>query len=269
MRTRLIFVLPSSHYLEHKDLGGIASTPQKIARSISRAVGKSLVKQTKDFENVGPKFDLVASATLSLDACGEDTRTHDLYVESDPDAGGSEYLSENKGKSGGGGGGYGLPLFGQFCCRLAALPYCCDEEVLSGPLSLKGKDGKVAHSLWGSLSDWKLSLWTHHKLQNSGVPFLVIPINRDTRIGDSGDRSLTVTNKKIPFEFDFEDKENLHKWLVHLIQHAADHRRWKGAATTRMEVLSPRNEERTMALSRPLKRTRSNLVMMYNEAGNG
>lgn len=258
--------LRPSHYLEHRDLGGIASTPQKIARSISRAVGKSLVRQTKDFENVGPKFDLVATATLSLDACGEDTGTHDLYVENDLDAGGGDHWSENKVTTGG--GGYGLPLFGQFCCRLAALPYCCEEEVLSGPLCLKGKSGKAAHSLWGSLFDWKLSLWTDKNFLDSGSSFLVIPINRDTRIEDSGDHTLTVTNKKIPFEFDFEDKDNLHKWLVHLIQHAADHRRWKGAATTRMEVLSPRNEERTMALSRPMKRTRSNLVMMYNEAGN-
>ena len=254
--------------MEHKDLGGITSTPQKIARSISRAVGKSLVKQTKDFENLGPKFDLVASTNLCLEACAENIRTHDLYIENDPDAGGSDHWGENKGSYGAGGGGYGLPLFGQICCRLAALPYCCEEEVLSGPLSLKGKNGKSAHSLWGSLFDWKLSLWTEKKLQDSGSPFLVIPINRDTRIEDAGDHTLIVINKKIPFEFDFEDKENLHKWLVHLLQHAADHRRWKGAATTRMEVLSPRNEERTMTLSRPMKRTRSNLVMMYNEAGN-
>ncbi len=25
-----------------------------------------------------------------------------------------------------------IPLFGEFCFRLAALPYCCEEEVLAG-----------------------------------------------------------------------------------------------------------------------------------------
>jgi len=250
--------------LEATDLRGIASTPQKIARSISRVVGKNLTKQMKDFEKVGPKFDMIASATLGLDSCGDETRTHNLYVEKDPDdydAG--DHWSERKGN-----GGYGLPLFGQFCCRLAALPYCCEEEVLSGLLFLNEESGKGAQSLWGSLSDWKLNLWTDRKLQDSASPYLVIPINRDTRIEDSRSNTLTVTNKKIPFQFNFEDTENLHKWLVHLIQHAADHRRWKGAATTRMEVLSPRDEEMTRTLSRPMKRTRSKLVMMYNEAGN-
>ena len=55
---------------------GIASTPQKIARSISRAVGRSILAgngkaASKDFENVGPKFELVASANLTLDNCSE------------------------------------------------------------------------------------------------------------------------------------------------------------------------------------------------------
>ena len=70
----------------------ILATPQKICRSISKAVGKKLAennfstsffdkdetsKKKKDlstvddpyYTNVGPKFDMIASATLTLDEC--------------------------------------------------------------------------------------------------------------------------------------------------------------------------------------------------------
>jgi hypothetical protein len=87
--------------------GHILATPQKICRSISKAVGKKLAESNfsvsffdKDdqsasstlsknrkksakkesasptvhdpyFTNVGPKFDMIASATLTLDDCSE------------------------------------------------------------------------------------------------------------------------------------------------------------------------------------------------------
>ena len=85
--------------------GQIFATPQKICRSISKAVGKKLAesnfsaaffdkdetsstsskgrkKSTKKesanlsvddpyFTNVGPKFEMIASATLTLDDCSE------------------------------------------------------------------------------------------------------------------------------------------------------------------------------------------------------
>ena len=84
-------------------------------RSISKAVGKSILlkaKASRDFENIGPKFELVASATLSLDQCTEGVGSHELYLENPECA-----SSEAEGAS-------GLPLFGHFSYRLAARPYC-------------------------------------------------------------------------------------------------------------------------------------------------
>ena len=78
----------------------------------------------------------------------------------------------------------------------------------------------------------------------------------------SDDRYLSITNKKISWLFTFEDKEQLHNWLVHLIQHAADHRSWKQAASRRMRVLSP---QAVQTEKRTFKRTRSKLVMLYND----
>ena len=45
----------------------LLETPQKIARSISKAVGKKVAKEALDHK--GPKFEMVASVTLSLDEC--------------------------------------------------------------------------------------------------------------------------------------------------------------------------------------------------------
>lgn len=58
-------------YCHELEVQGIASTPQKLARSIGRAVGRTWSKNTKDFENIGPKFELVASTTLTIDDCSE------------------------------------------------------------------------------------------------------------------------------------------------------------------------------------------------------
>ncbi len=99
---------------DHKDITSvISSTPQKIARSISRAVGRNLQKQMKDFEAVGPRFDLIASATLNLDSCGDDVKTHELYLERDTSGGCGD-------ESGGSrpAGGFGLSLFGQVNMRV-------------------------------------------------------------------------------------------------------------------------------------------------------
>ena len=64
------------HLLEkEKTLSKLASTPQKVARSLSKAVGKKyLAKNLQDFEHVGPKFELLASASLTLDNCSEGSK---------------------------------------------------------------------------------------------------------------------------------------------------------------------------------------------------
>ena len=101
----------------------LGKTPQKIVRSISKAVGKKLLmsnvvqsmsneedlpKQEKllseEVFNVGPKFEMIASVTLNIDNCSHDVETHELYIE--------DRKSQNC-----------PPMFGAICCRLAALPY--------------------------------------------------------------------------------------------------------------------------------------------------
>ena len=76
-------------------------------------------------------------------------------------------------------------LFGQICCRMAAKPYCTEEEVLSGEIGVK-KQGKQV-KMWSRLMDWKLSLWNDlsHK-ESARRPIIDIPVNRDTYILEKG-----------------------------------------------------------------------------------
>ena len=46
---------------------------------------------------------------------------------------------------------------------------------------------------------------------------------------------------------DIQSIESYDSWLVHLLQHAADHRRWKIAATNKMDVYSPGGGSRKAA----------------------
>ncbi len=64
-----------SHSLD-KDSASAFPTPQKIAKSIGKKVGRTIMAAKhgsgggiRDFENIGPKFELVASANLTLENC--------------------------------------------------------------------------------------------------------------------------------------------------------------------------------------------------------
>jgi hypothetical protein len=46
------------------------------------------------------------------------------------------------------------------------------------------------------------------------------------------------------------------------LQHACDHKRWKVASQQKMEILSPDTKPNT---ARAIGRTRSKLVLLYNE----
>ena len=70
--------------------------------------------------------------------------------------------------------------------------YCCEEEVLSGALTMKNANAKKQQQqnkrLWGALTDWNLKLWTDKSVKDSAkLPYLEIPINRGTAIQDIGE----------------------------------------------------------------------------------
>lgn len=121
------------------------------------------------------------------------------------------------------------PLFGGICCRLAAMPYCCEEAVVSGQISLLQSeqnskesantilDFSKPKSVFASLVDWKLSIWSSKSQKDSARrSILQIPIYRDTCILEKGATEITITNVAPNTEtsttwtvtFDDDDKEN-------------------------------------------------------------
>ena len=78
----------------------------------------------------GPKFDLLATATLRLEEAGEQVGSLDKssFVSSNIQVRSHEfYMEENENSLGKGGSDKPdklPPMFGHFCCRLAVQPYC-------------------------------------------------------------------------------------------------------------------------------------------------
>ena len=146
-------------------VGGTARFVQG-AKSLSKAVGKKIVKTLRDHTNqvpsltlylsfhpillaksgfypqenddnvareqrlAGPKFDLLATATLRLEEAGEQVGSLDKssFVSSNIQVRSHEfYMEENENSLGKGGSDKPdklPPMFGHFCCRLAVQPYC-------------------------------------------------------------------------------------------------------------------------------------------------
>jgi len=234
------------------------------AKSLSRAVGKRIARTLKNSSGTdnednlarerrvaGPKFDLLATATLRLEEAGEEVATHELEMEEGENS--SERLP---------------PLFGHFCCRLAVQPYCREEAVLAGSLGVRrGEEGRWQEDCWVRLMDWKLSLWSSVEMfEEARSPGRVVRVDQDTKVksGTSAEGdTLTLENYGEPVvEVRCPTKEVKAQWLATLYQHACDHRRWRQAAQERMEVLSPDTRPGQV---RSVGRTRSKLLLHYNE----
>ena len=187
-----------------------------------------------------------------------DVETHELYIE-DPNG-------ENS-----------PPMFGGLCCRMAAVPYCCEDPVFDGMVVMNGTPSLSNKLVFASLMDWRLSLWNNRDQKEAARrPLLQIPINRDTCVLESEDSVISITNETNTWTLDPERSEDKSRWLMALLQHAADHRRWKIAASQKLplgassEVDLAENGQQSRKRPRytkSFKRTRSKLFMLYNQAG--
>lgn len=211
----------------------MASTPRKIKKtihsSISRTVGKKLAASLRDELNsgkIGPHFELMATARLTLDEVHDGIHTHDMKLEN----------LENR--------SHQLPLFGHFCCRLAAQPICVSQESYSGEISLREKNHWVL--VWGQLQAFRLDMWARKSDWEQGrEPLQSIAVDRETIIqpGKSTTREITVSNlcdgKDELVIIRTKTLEEQQNWVRHLVQHTKDHRRWRHAAEKIMEIPTP------------------------------
>ncbi|XP_043479506.1 rhotekin-like isoform X2 [Leptopilina heterotoma] len=212
-----------SHILQ-EDMS-IASTPRRIKRtihsSISKTVGKKLAASLRDELNsgkMGPQFELMASARLSLDDTDDNIHTHDLVINN----------LENK--------NHALPLFGHFCCRLAAQPDCVSKEICTGNINLNGRN------CWARLQGFEIQTWESRKLaEEDQSPAHVIAVNRETSIQPTkSSKELRIINTIDGAEktsiIKLDSSEEAQKWLRQLNTHVKDHLRWKHAAESLQNV---------------------------------
>ncbi|XP_026827360.1 rhotekin-2 isoform X2 [Ooceraea biroi] len=215
-----------SHVLQ-EDLS-IASTPRRIKKtihsSISKTVGKKLAASLRDefsSAKTGPQFDLVARAKLTLDDTDDNIHTHDLVINN----------VENKYHS--------LPLFGHFCCRLAAQPECISKEACIGSVNIDGQN------YWARLQGFYLKIWESKKhAEEAQNPEHVIPVDKGTsvQLSKSSSKELLINNSNNGMDkslsIRFESKEEAQKWSKLLSAQTHDHSRWKHAAEVIQRVSS-------------------------------
>lgn len=146
----------------------------------------------EDFDsNTGPKFHLMATASLNLKDASDAVKTHDLAIE-------------DVGK------GLQLPLFGDFCCRFAVQPDCQLKEYISGLVLFSEVGAKSDFVLcWCSLKNFKLNLWpVKEELRNEPVfvkhtvstapATTLVPINSNSKLVHQGEL-ITIGNSDATF----------------------------------------------------------------------
>jgi len=211
----------------------MASTPRKLQKSlhssISRTLGRKLSAALKDPSHktdIGPKFDLVATATLTLDDIHDSIKSHDLVLEN----------LENP--------CHQLPLFDHFCCRLAAQPDCMSSDdttyaTLKKPkvkISSKSEEPLVYVSLHG----FNLEFWKKKEHRDQGKrPLLFVTLDQSTSVHSTSDRDVTISTI-----FDYEEKVIEFRtqdanWISTLYQRVADTKSWGYASTNPMSIHSP------------------------------
>lgn len=187
-------------------------TPQKLVQSISRAVGKKLLmhnianilkeeehEMNENIFKVGPKFDMIGCVTLRLDQVSNEVETHELYVE--------DASNENC-----------PPMFGAICCRLAALPYCCEDPVIEGEIQAQRISAKnmiqdfqsQSKMVYASLMDWKLAFWSSKEQKESARKAMIsLPISRDTCILEQSGNIVSITNESCTWKLQFHDQNTV------------------------------------------------------------
>ncbi|XP_060064533.1 rhotekin-like isoform X1 [Ylistrum balloti] len=234
----------------HEDLT-IASTPKKLRKKIndiSGSVGRSVGKRLSGLNDadiignmvLGPRFELVAEGTMELKDVDDSVRTFDLQLVSTNQAAES---------------GCEIPLFGHYCCRLAAQPDCLVSPEVTGYLNIQEDDDLAKwRRYWCMLKNLQLSCWLSPSDTEVTDPQVTVPVTKNTQISDAdprtSERSHTFHIKTVQRRGTFQhtlaadSAEDLSKWWDGLQQHLLDQAFWKHACEHVMPLkkASPRKK---------------------------
>uniref|UniRef100_A0A0B7AYF4 PH domain-containing protein n=1 Tax=Arion vulgaris TaxID=1028688 RepID=A0A0B7AYF4_9EUPU len=219
----------------------VANTPKKLRKKIndiSGSVGRSVGKRLSGLNDadvignmvLGPKFELVAKGSLCLSDVDNSVRTFDLNLETNAD-----------------GQVHELPLFGHYCCRLAALPHCLVQATVTGFLNVQEDDDLSKWKrYWCCLKNLQLACWSSPDDVEVTQPLLSIPVTKSTQICEANPstvkklHSFLIKTVNINGIFDHtlaaDTKEEFNKWWDGFQQHLLDQALWKHACDEQMDL---------------------------------
>lgn len=183
----------------------------------------------------GPKFELIASASLTLAEASDLPHTHDLTLTTTCTA---NNMNNNQFNS-------KLPLFGHFCCRLAVQPDFIKTNYCSGNLQLLSSEDNQLHDIYARLQSFKLSYWDNlEAFENHTEPNNSLPITRDTKTKRRGDLEFVICNMEEgiikKYLFRAVEAKEASNWEIAIKRAIREHLQWKHVTlTTPMQLSTP------------------------------
>lgn len=193
------------------------------------------------FSRRGPKFELIATASLTLAEASDLPHTHDLQLTTNTSNFSSNNVNNNHLNN-------KLPLFGHFCCRLAIQPDFLKTNYYAGNLQLIVPSTGQLFDGYARLQAFKLSIWDKLETFECGIDAThTVDITRDTKIKRKPDTELLVCNMEegTMIKYVFRTNEaietaNLEQAIKRSIR---EHLQWKHVTlSTPMQLTTPGSE---------------------------
>ncbi|RVE66055.1 hypothetical protein OJAV_G00122780 [Oryzias javanicus] len=191
--------------------------------------GRSGCSPSLEQSAVGPKYNLLAHTTLTVENVLNGFKTHDLTVLATEDS------------------PFWLPLYGSLCCRLVAQPLCMTQPVISGQLKVKLKDSNIWENVHADVKEQALRCYeTHEDLESGDNLMLLIPIRKDTCICESEGHiyiNAQPQRNDAPFVISAPSPEDTQRWQVALQQHVYNLGQWKQSCDELMKIEVPKSKK--------------------------
>ncbi|KAM9734952.1 rhotekin-like isoform 2-T2 [Menidia menidia] len=194
--------------------------------------GRASLPLSQEHSAMGPKYNLLAHMTLSIEHVQDGFKTHDLKLSAADDS------------------PFWLPLFGNMCCRFVAQPLCMIQPVISGQIKVKlEEDLDYWENFYGVLR--RQTLLCYHcreDLESEDKPLLVIPIRKDTCVSVSEREtvhghtiyiSIQPRGGDVTYTISLHTPEEAQRWNKALQQHVYNLNQWRQCCDETMKIDVP------------------------------
>ncbi|CAJ1070399.1 rhotekin-like isoform X2 [Xyrichtys novacula] len=189
-----------------------------------------------NMSRLGPKYNLLAHTTLTIEHIKDGFKTHDLSIAATEES------------------AFWLPLYGNMCCRFMAQPLCMIQPVMRGKLKLKlEEDLNCWENVFCVLRGHSLLCYqSEEDLESEDEPLLVIPVKKDTLVCLSETDPGQCQSIFISTEHDGEDvtytlithsPADTRRWTEALWRHVFNMSQWKQCCDHLMKIETPRSRK--------------------------